>query len=348
MRRGVRPRAVTRSVRSRSPARPTICGQDVSDHLVCPSLTQCTDDSPRIPAWKRISAYAKEESPLARRRLPGDPVTHRGIGIRRPQWYSRPGDLAGTGSDTTQGVMNSLSRTTSRSPRALGPRKSGPTTLLPHRARRSPPKSTAPCTNIPRPSGSDAGIQALAADRVAGNHCLQFARSSTDNHTAHVGDHLTYIPFATDAVAYATLDTSNIPRNLTVAQLPADLQLHRHDWFHAVAAAVQLGDPEVLPENILGFTDSADYTTLHPCVSDKDPTNPANPLLENTGNKLTTTTQIEPYSASSWIAQTSEERDGRPRRAVLGNIGGIQHAHPELVCDGDSPGVQRSSQRAGR
>ncbi|MGH3549116.1 MAG: hypothetical protein ACRDQU_13600 [Pseudonocardiaceae bacterium] len=228
-------------------------------------------------------------------------------------------DLAGTGSDTTQGVMNSLSNDILIG----GTKQIGSYDAATTPGQTISTKSTAACTNIPRPSGSDAGIQALAADRVAGTHCLAFARSSTDNHTAHVGDHLTYVPFATDSVAYATLDTSAIPRNLTVSQLQQVYNCTVTSGFTPLLPQFNSGTRKFFLRNILGFTDSADYTTLHPCVSDKDPTNPANPLLENTGNKLTSTTQIEPYAASSWIAQTSKNVTDVHGKTLLGNIGGI-------------------------
>jgi hypothetical protein len=242
-------------------------------------------------------------------------------------------DLAGTGSDTTQGLLNALSNDITIS----GNKEIGSYDAATAPGQTITTKSTPACTNIPRPSGSDAGIKALAADRLAGTHCLQFARSSTDNHTDHVGDHLSYIPFATDAVAYATLDSSNIPRNLTVSQLQQIYNCTITTGFTPLLPQFNSGTRKFFLQNILGFTDSQDYTTLHPCVSDKDPTNPANPLLENTGNKLSTTTQIEPYAASSWIAQTSKAVTDVHGKTLLGNIGGINSLTLNSAATGSRP-----------
>jgi len=242
-------------------------------------------------------------------------------------------NLAGAGSDTTQGVLNALSNDITIG----GVKQIGSYDAATAPGQTISTKSGAACTNITRPSGSDAGIKALAADRLANTHCLQFARSSSDNHTDHSGDHLTYIPFATDAVAYATLDTSNINRNLTVAQLQQIYNCTVTTGFTPLLPQFNSGTRKFFLQNILGFTDSSDYTTLHPCVSDKDPTSPSNPLLENTGNKLTTTTQIEPYSVSSWIAQTAKAVTDVHGKTLLGNIGGVNSLTLNSAATGTRP-----------
>jgi hypothetical protein len=242
-------------------------------------------------------------------------------------------DLAGTGSDTTQGVLNALSNDITIG----GAKKIGSYDAATAPGQTISTKSTPACTGIPRPSGSDAGINALAADRLAGTHCLQFARSSTDNHLDHSGNHLTYVPFATDSVAYATQDSSNIPRNLTVAQLQQIYNCTITTGFTPLLPQFNSGTRKFFLQNILGFTDSADYTTLHPCVSDRDPTNPANPLLENTGKLLTTAKQIEPYSVSSWIAQTTKNVTDVHGKTLLGNIGGVNSLSLNSAATGTRP-----------
>ncbi|MGH3781914.1 MAG: hypothetical protein ACRDRO_15155 [Pseudonocardiaceae bacterium] len=209
------------------------------------------------------------------------------------------------------------------------------------------PKPT--CPNVARPSGSNNGIIALVNDRTAGTHCLSFARSSTDNHTSHVGDHLTYIPFATDAVAYAIRGPggsptgSSINRSLSVATLKT---IYTQTGTSCLAAFEPLlpqfgsGTRKFFLENVLGLGAGADVanfagpTGLHPCVKD---TNAAgNPLLENTGNLLTDDKQIEPYAVSSWIAQTTKNVTDVHGVALLGNIAGI----PSLAINSTATGVR--------
>jgi ABC-type phosphate transport system substrate-binding protein len=257
-------------------------------------------------------------------------------------------NLAGSGSDTTQGVMNALSQViTIGSPavKQIGSYDAGtPTTPT------MSTKSDAACTNIPRPSGSNNGIIALVNSRNAGNHCLQFARSSSDNHTSHVSDNLTYIPFATDSVAYAIRGPgpsggSSINRNLTVANL---LKIYTCDPAFAATTQPLLpqfgsGTRKFFLENILHVPggDTSNYVATHvnpntsqPCVKDTDSNN--NPLLENTGNLLTNDLQIEPYSVSSFIAQTTKNVLDVHGFALLGNIEG----NPSLAINATASGVR--------
>jgi ABC-type phosphate transport system substrate-binding protein len=250
-------------------------------------------------------------------------------------------DLAGSGSDTTQGVMNALSSVVQiGGTLQVGSYDAGVGT-----APTMSTKSTTAGTNIPRPSGSNNGIIALVNDRNAGTHCLQFARSSSDNHTSHVGDHLTYIPFATDAVAYAirgpgaTPQGSNINRNLSVATL---LKIYTCDpsipanTFQPLLPQFGSGTRKFFLENILHVPggDVQSYTTSFPCVKDKDSNN--QPLLENTGNLLASDLQLEPYAISSWIAQTTKNVTDVHGVAVLGNIAGT----PSLAINTTAAGTR--------
>jgi ABC-type phosphate transport system substrate-binding protein len=236
-----------------------------------------------------------------------------------------PRNLNGTGSDTTQGVMNALSKVVAinnvpqiaswdaatASGQTFNTGKSG-------------------CSSVPRPSGSNNGIIALVNDRNAGTHCLQFARSSTDNHTSHAGDHLTYIPFATDAVSYATTETSQINRNLSVGTLAkiynCDASIPANT-FEPLLPQFGSGTRKFFLENVLHVSggDVSTYTTDHPCV--KDSLNGV-PLLENTGNLLQDDKQIEPYAISSWIAQTTKNVPDAHGFTILGNVAGVASLTP--------------------
>lgn len=251
-------------------------------------------------------------------------------------------NLNGTGSDTTQGVMNALSNVvTIGGTKQIG---SWDAATAPGQTFTDGP--TPACTNITRPSGSNNGIIALVNDRNAGTHCLQFARSSTDNHTSHTGDHLTYIPFGTDAVAYAIQGPgispagSSINRNLPVSVL---LRIYQCDpafaSIHPLLPQFGSGTRKFFLENILhvpsgDVANYADAGGLFPCVSDKDSN--GNPLLENTGNLLTDPSQIEPYSVSSYIAQTTNNVPDVHGFALLGNIGGV----PSLAINTTAAGVR--------
>lgn len=225
--------------------------------------------------------------------------------------------LAGTGSDTTQGVMNGLSEVIKDS--------GGIKIIGSYDAATAPgqtisTKSTAACTNITRPSGSGAGITALINSQTAGDGCLQFARSSANDAASRPGANLTYIPFAVDAVGYATRIGTSVPKSLTVAQLTS--------VYNCGIASIQ----PMLPQfgsgtrkfflQQLGFTDAADFTSQagHTCIKQTDVN--GNPLLENTGNLLTAANQIEPYAISSFIAQQSREAPDVHGSTVLGEIDG--------------------------
>ena len=225
-------------------------------------------------------------------------------------------DLAGTGSDTTQGVMNALSQVIT-----IG----GVKVIGSYDAATAPgqtisTKSTPACTNITRPSGSGAGVDALVASIQAGNGCLQFARSSANDASTRPGTNLTYIPFAVDALAYATRTGTSVPKSLTIAQL--------QQVYNCQIASIQ----PMLPQfgsgtrkfflTSLGFTDAADFTsqTGHTCIKQVDAN--GNPLLENTGNLLTAANQIEPYAISQYIAQASREEPDVHGNTVLGEIDG--------------------------
>jgi hypothetical protein len=257
-----------------------------------------------------------------------------------------PGTLNGGGAQTTQGVMTALSSVITIS---------GTRMITSWDAATAPgqtitTKPTPACTNIARPSNSDGGILALVNDRNAGTHCWQFARSSIDNHTSRVGDHLTYIPFATDAITYAirgpgaTPAGSSINRNLSVATLKT---IYTQTGTSCLAAFEPLlpqfgsGTRKFFLENVLGLGSGADVanyagpTGLHPCVKDTDTA--GNPLLANAGNLLISDKQIVPYAVSAWIAQTTKNVSDVHGVTLLGNIAGIPSTTVHIHATGTRP-----------
>lgn len=243
-----------------------------------------------------------------------------------------PGTVNGGGAQTTQAVMAALSAVAT-----IG----GTQVMNSWDAATAPGQtvttnSTPACTNIHRPANSEDGINTLVADRNAGTHCWQFARSTLDDHTSHVGDHVTYIPFATDAITYAIRGPgaspagSNISRTLSVATLKT---IYTQTGTSCLTAFEPLlpqfgsGTRTFFLENVLGLGPGADVPNyagpsgLHPCVHDTDSS--GNPLLPNTGNLLTDDKQIEPYSVGVWIAQTTKATSDVHGLTLLGNINGV-------------------------
>jgi ABC-type phosphate transport system substrate-binding protein len=83
------------------------------------------------------------------------------------------------------------------------------------------------CAKEPRPNGSTGGLQAAAGGPLAlganlkdplGGFCTDFSRSSRPT-AAGDPSPVDFIPFATDAVTYATNAGSNAPADLTTTQL---------------------------------------------------------------------------------------------------------------------------------
>jgi len=240
-----------------------------------------------------------------------------------------PGTVNGGGDQTTQAVMAAVAKVaTIAGTRVI---TSWDSATAPGQTVTTKP--TPACTNTHLPATSEDGINTLVADRNAGTHCWQFARSSFDDSTSHVGGHLTYIPFATDAVAYAfrgpgaTPGGSNINRNLSVATLKT---IYTQTGTSCLAAYEPLlpqfgsGTRTFFLETVLGLGPGADVanyagpTGLHPCVHDTDSS--GNPLVENTGNLLIDDKQIEPYAVSAWIAQTTKNSPDVHGLTLLGNI----------------------------
>ncbi|MDT7596708.1 MAG: hypothetical protein QOJ06_2254, partial [Pseudonocardiales bacterium] len=90
-------------------------------------------------------------------------------------------NLAGTGSDTTQGVMNALGNGVSGG--FPGIQIGGANQIASYDAIGASPIVTKDpnvnpnCSLSPRPINSGQGINLLVSERTANHHCLQFARS---------------------------------------------------------------------------------------------------------------------------------------------------------------------------
>ncbi|GIF96730.1 hypothetical protein [Catellatospora citrea] len=228
-------------------------------------------------------------------------------------------DLVAVGSDTTQGVLNGLSEVvTVGGVRVIGsydavPQGSTITT--------KDPAVNPACTNIGRPSGSGNGVTALVNSIAAGNGCIQFARSSSNNSASFAGRNLTYIPFATDVMAYAVRSDSTISKKLTRAQLTAIYNCAAGVNYRPLLPQFGSGTRQYFLQQ-LGFTDSATFTSQpnHTCIVD---TIGGTPIEENVGTLLTDPRHIAPYSVGPYLAQINAVVPDVHGRIVLGQIEGI-------------------------
>jgi ABC-type phosphate transport system substrate-binding protein len=195
------------------------------------------------------------------------------------------------------------------------------------------------CKKEPRPNGSNAGISALSSYgsvKYAGKTypCVNFARSSrgrksSDPDLAKGG--VAFVALARDAVTYATAKISNVPADLSLAELqeifscsiPAAHGFAEGTWGALLGASAQ--EPNAKPDPIvpqpgagtltfwmetaLGFDDDSQpqcgsAATL-PATSQPEENEGISPLFLTTidGKKVPNPNVIFPYSIGSWVAQ---------------------------------------------
>jgi ABC-type phosphate transport system substrate-binding protein len=229
-------------------------------------------------------------------------------------------DLAGVGSDTTEGVMNGLSDVVVDG--------TGTKLIASYDAFGSPtittkdPAVKPACSNINRPAGSGNGVTALVNSLAAADGCIDFARSSANNSASFAGKNLTYIPFGVDAVAYAVRSDSALSRKLTKAQLTTVYNCGAGPNYLPMLPQFGSGTRKFFLSS-LGFTDAADFTSQpnHTCISQVDSTGA--PLQENNGLLLTDPKQLAPYSIAQYLSQTTTVVPDIHGKTVLGQIDGI-------------------------
>ncbi|HEX4705595.1 MAG TPA: hypothetical protein VH352_25965 [Pseudonocardiaceae bacterium] len=226
--------------------------------------------------------------------------------------------LAGVGSDTTQGVMDALANVITDS--------SGTKLIGSYDATGSANIQTQSPTacSIARPNGSGAGRTALLTSLQANNGCLQFSRSSSLNLAAATPG-LTYIPFATDAVSYAVTANSNIPKSLKLT----DVQAIYHCDPNFVGTGPNYAITVILPqagsgtrsfwESTMGILDTDVVAGHYPCIIDHKN---GLPIEEHDGRVLDDNS-IAPFSISQYIAQSENTIPDLRGKAVLGVIDGF-------------------------
>ncbi|RJQ76290.1 hypothetical protein D5S17_18685 [Pseudonocardiaceae bacterium YIM PH 21723] len=227
-------------------------------------------------------------------------------------------DIAGVGSDTTQDVVNGLADSiTVGGTKVLGSYDaSGSATIT-----TKDPAVNANCT-LNRPSGSGAGVTALVNSLDAGNGCLQFARSSSNNSGNYVGKNLTYVPFAVDGLTYAVRSDSAISKKLTLAQLT--LIYNCQGGANYIPLLPQFGSgTRAFFLSKLQIADSATLvgSTGHTCLKDTDVN--GQPILENTGTYLTDPKHVAPYSIAQYQSQAYGVIADVRAKAILASADGV-------------------------
>ncbi|MFF3563373.1 hypothetical protein ACFYXS_25320 [Streptomyces sp. NPDC002574] len=246
--------------------------------------------------------------------------------------------LAGVGSDTTQYVMNGLANGTVVV-NAGGANYVTSWDAVAQTGAADPfttknPATTPGCTfTRAEANGSSNGIKLLNADIAnGGSVCLDFARSSRQPNDTTNSD-LTWIPFAKDAVTYATdlgstigsqaPGTAGVP-TLTTAQLQ---QIYTTCKYTDAAGAVHTVQP-LLPQAGSGtrtYWLSSIGVTEAQITAAKASCGLVDNVQEHDGTAITNLNQIMPYSVAQWIAQ-GKSLPGVPNRrgeSRLRNIGGV-------------------------
>ncbi|MEU8567717.1 substrate-binding domain-containing protein [Streptomyces pathocidini] len=220
--------------------------------------------------------------------------------------------LAGVGSDTTQDVGNGLGTAIDSGSLIASYNATGTATIK--------TRATG-CDSVNRPNGSSAGIDALrnAVDNTTG--CLDFARSSRGPVDTSTTD-LTWVPFAKDAVTYATRSDSGLPTDLTLGDL-ADIytcELTEIDGIAVTPLLPQAGSgTRTFWLNTIGVTEAqiAAGGANGKCVDDT--------VQEHNGEALNSEGDIAPYSIAQYIAQGNSLPGVANRRgaAQLRSINGV-------------------------
>ncbi|SES37322.1 substrate-binding domain-containing protein [Actinokineospora terrae] len=229
-------------------------------------------------------------------------------------------ELVGTGSDTTQTVLNGLADVvTINGTKVLGSYDARGTANITTKDAATSPK----CTFV-RPENSGQGVTTLKNNLTSGDGCVQFARSSSNSAAANPD--LKFIPFAIDALTYAVRSDSAVPKKLTKAQLTA-IYTCTNTAFKPLAPQFGSGTRSFFVRSVMptGTVDSANLfgpTGQYPCVTDKDAAGEG--IQEHVGTYLTDTRHLLPYSIAVYNSQVYGNAPAAQGKAVLGTVDNIQ------------------------
>lgn len=213
-----------------------------------------------------------------------------------------------TGSDTTEEVVNAAAEDAS----ALA--ISGQKKVASYNATGSANISTkdpgtSPQCTFARPNGSGGGRTALINALNSGHAtfgCVNGARSSSLTLTA-TPNKLTYIPFATENVTFAVSGTSDIPLDLTTADVTAFYNCNVDgNTYEAMLPQVNSGSRNFWMGKVYGSTTlpAGKAKTAGGCVQDAVDEG-GNAIQEHRGTQVNKPTEISFYSVAQWTSQTA-------------------------------------------
>lgn len=267
------------------------------------------------------------------------------------------GTLVGLGSDTTQDVLNALATSIGGSQIASYDATGSDTVV-----------TRLGAAALPRANGSGAGLNLLRAaigqtdpasvGTAAGavsvttaqaNGLIDFSRSSSGAPAAEVRDDgvLTYVPFAVDAVSYATAANSDIPNDLTAAQITSiykgeidrvavngstKVLLNKNDAVPSGSTVTNI--TTFIPQSgsgtrsywlgKVGITEANIAASQYPNLKDKDFANVA--VQEHKGASLASGTAaqnkgaIVPFSIGQWVAQANGKITDHRAGAAINSV----------------------------
>jgi ABC-type phosphate transport system substrate-binding protein len=231
--------------------------------------------------------------------------------------------IAGTGSDTTQFIMDAIVAAYDKAP-AHASTYVGSWDATGSATVNVKPSKGAAC-NITRPFGSGAGITALQSSLAAGDGCLDFARSSAGKATDGSQNNLSFYQFARDAVSWVSFPGGPTPANLTTAQLQGIYNCTITDWSQVGGKAGTI--LPYLPQSTSGtrkfFLGAIGVTSPGPCVNTLN-----NTLNENDGNAIAASAganknrAIAPFSVAQFLSDSRHLSPDIRGGAVLKKING--------------------------
>ncbi|GGJ21229.1 hypothetical protein [Streptomyces brasiliensis] len=233
--------------------------------------------------------------------------------------------LAAVGSDTTQYVMNGLANggavVDAGNNNVIASWNAVDGLGDPYKTKPTPASSTECQYNRADTNGSSNGLGRLAEDIAnGGTTCIDIVRSSRGPKTS--GTDLTYVPFARDAVTYATDLGSTVPTSLSkdqLRQIYTDCTYTDDTGTHTVAPLL----PQAGSGTRQYWLDSIGVPTPGACVTQG--------IQEHDGTAITAANQLMPYSVAQWIAQGKgiaevPNRRGESRlRSITGGAAGSEN-----------------------
>lgn len=256
----------------------------------------------------------------------------------------RAKDITGVGSDTIQNVLAQFSVDYNKSVKASAPHlyswnATNPVTGVVH----DMITAKSGCAKNERPNGSSEGITGLPLSLTSNlkdnkkpgtGFCTDFSRSSRGRATTDPAD-IQFVPFALDAVTFATNAGSNAPSDLTAAQLAGIYECHITNWKQVGGKSGKINAQ--LPQSGSGtlkffLTALGNGTPITPgaCVDSAKGENANNLPEENEGISpfLKGANTIYPYSVGDWIAQVFHSAPGSSKGTCTPGRG-----QNEFSCD---------------